>query len=203
MDEVGTAVIAISLVLIAVFVPTAFIPGISGQFYLQFAITIAVSTAISAFNSLTLSPALAALLFKPHHDARRAAALLPGALRPRAGRRLQPRLRRAWPTAMRGSSACWSAHGSRSLRHARRLRGAASTRTVHMVQTVPRGFIPTHGPGLCDRRRPAAGRRLAGAHRRGGPAGLGDHPARRRASAMPSPSPASPARPSPTPAMPA
>src|SRR6185436_6654060 len=67
MDEVGTAVIAISLVLIAVFVPTAFIPGISGQFYLQFAITIAVSTAISAFNSLTLSPALAALLFQPHH----------------------------------------------------------------------------------------------------------------------------------------
>ncbi|WP_292243779.1 efflux RND transporter permease subunit, partial [Mesorhizobium sp.] len=62
MDEVGTAVLAISLVLISVFVPTAFIPGISGQFYLQFAITIAVSTAISAFNSLTLSPALAGVL---------------------------------------------------------------------------------------------------------------------------------------------
>ena len=61
MDEVGTAVIAISLVLIAVFVPTAFIPGISGQFYLQFAVTISVATAISALNSLTLSPALAAL----------------------------------------------------------------------------------------------------------------------------------------------
>src|SRR5688572_10285652 len=71
MNEVGTAIIAISLVLIAVFVPTAFIPGITGQFYLQFAITIAVATAISAVNSLTLSPALAALLFKPHagHDA--------------------------------------------------------------------------------------------------------------------------------------
>jgi hypothetical protein len=68
MDEVGTAVLAISLVLISVFVPTAFIPGISGQFYLQFAITIAVSTAISAFNSLTLSPALAGVLFKPHHS---------------------------------------------------------------------------------------------------------------------------------------
>ncbi|MDP9136780.1 MAG: efflux RND transporter permease subunit, partial [Pseudomonadota bacterium] len=66
MDEVGTAVVAISLVLIAVFVPTAFIPGISGQFYLQFAVTISVATAISALNSLTLSPALAALLFKPH-----------------------------------------------------------------------------------------------------------------------------------------
>ena len=66
MDEVGTAIIAISLVLIAGFVPTAFIPGITGQFYLQFAITIAVATAISALNSLTLSPALAAVLFKPH-----------------------------------------------------------------------------------------------------------------------------------------
>ncbi|WP_119390400.1 efflux RND transporter permease subunit [Taklimakanibacter lacteus] len=67
MNEVGAAVIAISLVLIAVFVPTAFIPGISGQFYLQFAITIAVATVISAVNSLTLSPALAALLFRPHN----------------------------------------------------------------------------------------------------------------------------------------
>jgi HAE1 family hydrophobic/amphiphilic exporter-1 len=66
MDEVGTAVIAISLVLIAVFVPTAFIPGISGQFYRQFAVTISVTTAISALNSLTLSPALAGILLKPH-----------------------------------------------------------------------------------------------------------------------------------------
>ncbi len=66
MDEVGTAVIAIALVLGAVFVPTAFIPGISGQFYRQFALTIAISTAISAFVSLTLSPALGALLLKPH-----------------------------------------------------------------------------------------------------------------------------------------
>ena len=66
MDEVGTAVIAIALVLSAVFVPTAFIPGITGQFYRQFALTIAVSTVISAFVSLTLSPALAALLLKPH-----------------------------------------------------------------------------------------------------------------------------------------
>ncbi len=66
MDEVGTAVVAIALVLTAVFVPTAFIPGITGQFYRQFALTIAVSTVISAFVSLTLSPALAALLLKPH-----------------------------------------------------------------------------------------------------------------------------------------
>jgi hydrophobic/amphiphilic exporter-1 (mainly G- bacteria), HAE1 family len=66
MDEVGTAVIAIALVLSAVFIPTAFIPGITGQFYRQFALTIAVSTVISAFVSLTLSPALAALLLRPH-----------------------------------------------------------------------------------------------------------------------------------------
>ncbi len=66
MDEVGSAVISIALVLTAVFVPVAFIPGISGQFYLQFAITIAVATILSAANSLTLSPALAAILFKPH-----------------------------------------------------------------------------------------------------------------------------------------
>jgi HAE1 family hydrophobic/amphiphilic exporter-1 len=67
MDEVGTALIAIALVLSAVFIPTAFIPGISGQFYKQFALTIATSTIISAFNSLTLSPALGALLLKPHN----------------------------------------------------------------------------------------------------------------------------------------
>ena len=66
MDEVTAPVIAISLVLCAVFVPTAFMAGISGEFYKQFALTIAASTIISAFNSLTLSPALCALLLKPH-----------------------------------------------------------------------------------------------------------------------------------------
>jgi multidrug efflux pump len=66
MDEVTGPVIAISLVLCSVFVPTAFIAGISGQFFKQFALTIAASTVISAFNSLTLSPALCAVLLKPH-----------------------------------------------------------------------------------------------------------------------------------------
>ena len=66
MDEVTGPVIAVALVLCAVFVPCAFLGGISGQFFRQFAVTIAVSTAISAFNSLTLSPALAAILLKPH-----------------------------------------------------------------------------------------------------------------------------------------
>ncbi len=66
MNEVTGPVIAIALVLCAVFVPTAFMAGISGQFYKQFALTIAASTVISAFNSLTLSPALCAILLKGH-----------------------------------------------------------------------------------------------------------------------------------------
>ena len=68
MTEVSSAVVAIGLVLAAVFIPTAFLSGLTGQFYRQFALTIAVSTLISAFNSLTLSPALAALLLRPHHE---------------------------------------------------------------------------------------------------------------------------------------
>jgi len=68
MDEVGGALVAIALVLCAVFIPAAFIAGISGAFYRQFALTIAASTIISATVSLTLSPALAALLLKPHDD---------------------------------------------------------------------------------------------------------------------------------------
>lgn len=66
MNEVGTALIAIAIVLSAVFIPTAFVGGISGQFYRQFAVTIATATIISAFVSLTLSPALAAMLFRGH-----------------------------------------------------------------------------------------------------------------------------------------
>jgi hydrophobe/amphiphile efflux-1 (HAE1) family protein len=71
MDEVGGALIGIALVLVAVFVPTAFMGGIAGQFYKQFALTIASATVISLLVSLTLSPALAALILKPH-DATRA-----------------------------------------------------------------------------------------------------------------------------------
>ena len=64
MDEVGGALIAIALVLASVFVPAAFISGISGQFYRQFALTIATATVLSLIVSLTLSPAMAALLLK-------------------------------------------------------------------------------------------------------------------------------------------
>lgn len=68
MDEVQSAIIGTSLVLIAVFVPSAFVPGITGQFYKQFAVTISVATIISTVNSLSLSPALAAIMLKPKPD---------------------------------------------------------------------------------------------------------------------------------------
>jgi hydrophobic/amphiphilic exporter-1 (mainly G- bacteria), HAE1 family len=70
MDEVSGPVIAIALILAAVFIPTAFIPGITGRLYQQFAVTIAVSVIFSAFNALTLSPALAALLLRPKKESR-------------------------------------------------------------------------------------------------------------------------------------
>ena len=68
MDEVGGALVSIALVLAAVFVPTAFLPGITGQFFQQFAVTIAVATVLSCFCSLTLSPALASQILTPHHE---------------------------------------------------------------------------------------------------------------------------------------
>ena len=70
MEEISGPVIGIALVLSAVFVPTAFIPGITGRLYQQFAVTIAISVILSAFNALTLSPALAALLLKPKTESR-------------------------------------------------------------------------------------------------------------------------------------
>jgi hydrophobic/amphiphilic exporter-1 (mainly G- bacteria), HAE1 family len=70
MDEVSGPVIAIALILAAVFVPTAFIPGVTGRLYQQFAITIAISVIFSAFNALSLSPALSALLLRPRKEAR-------------------------------------------------------------------------------------------------------------------------------------
>src|SRR5437868_4817257 len=70
MEQVSGPVVAIALILAAVFVPTAFIPGITGRMYQQFAVTIAVSVLISAFNALTLSPALSALLLRPKREMR-------------------------------------------------------------------------------------------------------------------------------------
>ena len=143
MDEVGTAVIAISLVLIAVFVPTAFIPGISGQFYLQFAVTIAVATAISAFNSLTLSPALAALLLKPHSHQP------PRFFLARAGNALANGFNRGFDTLANGYA--WVVRGLVATKFALvamiLIFAGLLWATVHMLETVPRGFIPTLDQG--------------------------------------------------------
>jgi HAE1 family hydrophobic/amphiphilic exporter-1 len=148
MDEVGTAVIAIALVLAAVFVPTAFIPGITGQFYRQFALTIAVSTIISALVSLTLSPALAALLLKPHRDG--AAGERAAALRQRTGEPLQPRLRSAGgPLRARGARA-----GGQEDHRPAGLRPAACRDRLDLHRRAAR-LHPGAGPGICYRRRPA------------------------------------------------
>ena len=136
MDEVGTALIAIALVLLAVFIPTTFIGGITGQFYRQFAVTIATATAISLFLSLTLSPALCALLFQHARrtsmprlaaDAARACLLPP--VRPAPSTR--------WRWAMAGWCAAWRARGCRCwscyvlLHGVRRLVRAAPADRLH------------------------------------------------------------------------
>ncbi len=145
MDEVGTAVVAISLVLIAVFVPTAFIPGISGQFYLQFAITIAVSTAISAFNSLTLSPALAALLFKPHHSTQAP----PRFFLARFGRWLADGFNNGFEKLAHGYARVvhFLVGSTISLIVMLLVFAGLLYATFHMLQIVPRGFIPAMDQG--------------------------------------------------------
>ena len=108
MDEVGAALVAIALVLCAVFIPSAFITGISGQFYRQFALTIAGATVISLAVSLTLSPALCALLLKPHHEQHERSA---GGQRPLRGffGVFQLAASTSSPRAMAGSRRAWSA----------------------------------------------------------------------------------------------
>ena len=71
MREITAPIIAITLVLLSVFVPVAFIPGISGELFRQFAVTVSVSMFLSAINALTLSPALCGVLLRPHHGPRR------------------------------------------------------------------------------------------------------------------------------------
>ena len=137
MREVSGPIIAIALVLIAVFVPLAFISGLSGQFYKQFALTIAISTVISAINSLTLSPALAALLLKGH-DAPKDALT-------RGMDKLFGRFFRAFNRFF----------GRSSDRYSRGVKGAISRKTVMLVvygvlvlatvglfKAVPGGFVP-------------------------------------------------------------
>lgn len=138
MREVSGPIVAISLVLCAVFIPMAFLEGVTGQFYRQFAVTIAISTVISAFNSLTLSPALAAMLLKPHNA--------PKDIASRLIDRLLGWLFRPFNRFFNASSARYQSAVSRSLRR----RGAVFAvyvvllaATGLMFQAVPGGFIPT------------------------------------------------------------
>jgi multidrug efflux pump len=138
MSEVSGPIIAIALVLCAVFVPMSFLEGVTGQFYRQFAVTIAISTVISAVNSLTLSPALAALLLRPHDAPKDAPSrlidrLLGGVFRP-------------FNRFFAASATRYQAAVSRSLQQ----RGAVfAVYAVLLVaawgvlQAVPGGFIPT------------------------------------------------------------
>ncbi len=133
MREVTGPIVATALVLCAVFIPTAFISGLSGQFYRQFAVTIAISTVISAFNSLTLSPALCAQLLKPHQAP-------------------QPILRRPLALFFHGFNRFFDASSNGYVRLVRgfiRLSllallayGALLWATWRSFQMVPEGFVP-------------------------------------------------------------
>jgi hydrophobic/amphiphilic exporter-1 (mainly G- bacteria), HAE1 family len=140
MDEVGTAIIAISLVLTAVFIPTAFIPGISGRFYQQFAITIAASTLISAFNSLTLSPALAARLLKPHTLAHSRSSLT------RGGEWLSSRFNTGFDRLSGAYAQTVGVVGRRKFIMLAVYVGLLAG-TVYISNAVPRGFIPSLDQG--------------------------------------------------------
>jgi multidrug efflux pump len=138
MKEVSGPIIAIALVLCAVFIPTAFISGLSGQFYRQFAVTIAISTVISAINSLTLSPALASLLLRPH-----------GAPKDRLQRGIDKMFGwffRLFNAAFRRGSDAYAAGVGRVLRVA----AVAIVVYLGMIgltyagfQRIPAGFVPT------------------------------------------------------------
>ena len=177
MDEVGGALISIALTLCAVFVPSAFLSGITGQFFRQFAVTIAASTVISCFVSLTLSPALCALLLNAHtaHPARRslpARVLAAGFDRFNRGfewlslgyGRLTRRLVRGLAVVVAVYIGLIAAAGIRVLARADRVHSRA-------------------GPRLSDHRRATAAGCQPGAHRKGREAGGRHHPqdARHRA----------------------
>jgi HAE1 family hydrophobic/amphiphilic exporter-1 len=135
MEEVGGPVVAIALILAAVFIPTAAIPGITGRLYQQFAITIAISVLISAFNALTLSPALAALILKPKTKERR------GALG-----RFYGGFNKLFGRTTRGYVS-----GSRVLLHkwglAALLLTAVAICAVFLGATLPSGFLPQEDQG--------------------------------------------------------
>jgi len=138
MEEVSGPIVAIALVLVAVFVPIAFISGLSGQFYRQFALTIAISTVISAINSLTLSPALAAILLQPH-----------GAPKDRFARFIDflfGWIFRPFNRMFRRGSTAYGNGVARVLDHkaiALVLYAVLIGVTVYMFEKVPTGFVPS------------------------------------------------------------
>ena len=138
MKEVSGPIVAIALVLCAVFVPMAFLTGVTGQFYKQFAVTIAISTVISAINSLTLSPALAAMLLKPHDAAKDA----PTRLIDRAfGWVFRPFNRFFKRNSERYQGAVSRSLGGRGRVFA--VYAVLLVATAFVFSSVPRGFIPT------------------------------------------------------------
>jgi multidrug efflux pump len=138
MREVSGPIIAIALVLCAVFVPIAFLSGVTGQFYRQFAVTIAISTVISAINSLTLSPALAAVLLRPHGA--------PPDLPTRVLNALFGWVFRPFNRIFTGAAHAYARGGRPAILHAPLVLTVYALLigcTVWMFRTVPGGFIPT------------------------------------------------------------
>ena len=142
MKEVSGPIIAIALVLCAVFVPMAFLSGVTGQFYKQFAVTIAISTVISAVNSLTLSPALAARLLKPHGAAKDAPTRLIDRL---FGWLFHPFNRLFATGSHRYQGAVSKALGRRGAVFV--VYAVLLVATGLMFKAVPPGFIPTQDKG--------------------------------------------------------
>ena len=175
MREVSGPIIAIALVLCAVFVPMAFLSGVTGQFYKQFAATIAISTVISAINSLTLSPALAAALLKPHDATKDAPSRLIERL---FGWIFRP-FNRFFAQQLASLPGRRVARARQARRGVRGVRGAAGRHRRDVRRGAGR-FHPDPGQAVPDRRREAAGRRLAGPHRRDDPQDERDRAGSRR-----------------------
>jgi HAE1 family hydrophobic/amphiphilic exporter-1 len=137
MKEVGGPVVAIALILAAVFIPTAFIPGITGRLYQQFAVTIAISVLISAFNALTLSPALSSLLLKPKGDTERKRSLFA-----RASATFNKLFGRATDNFVSTSNVLIHKSGLAMIGLA-----LVAVLAVFLGRTLPGGFIPTEDQG--------------------------------------------------------
>jgi len=131
MSEITGAILAITMVLLSVFVPVAFIPGISGQLFQQFAVAVSVSMVISAINALTLSPALCAILLKPHHG-------------PKAG--IMGRISRAIDSTRDGYTRVAGAIARRAVLGVALLAGAFAL-TGGLFKAVPTGFLPAEDQG--------------------------------------------------------